>query len=355
MDGIRFLACFVLLLFPGAGGCRARTQATPGGVREHGAAWATSGGANGGASHATNRADATLYLPSALAVDFPDLVHRLGKDSAWRIEPEAGAAGEAVPDSLETWRRNLAGECTQAQAESWRRAVIRLSQGQADAFLWAGPPVVDAPKLGRQPPGLEQRLVAREALSVWAPVLEGPMTLTAGEAREALGEPGAITFLPAGRLPSAAAPLRPVRIDGLLPTTTAVADGRYPLTRPLLLVGRRPLDEKAVDVLAHALAEELQPPAVVVRLSALGDVMLARGVTGRMKRMGAGYPFALTADRLQAADLTLSWPTTGARSTETSLTTSTSSWRMPLWRLAPTWSLARILMPSRGSSSTRGS
>jgi len=119
-----------------------------------------------------------------------------------------------------------------------------------------------------------------------------------------------------------------LEVEGVYPTLGSVSDGSYPLTTGVRVVARRPsgllgLVSRLPFVRGWALSsrpvvgefeawletEEAQGAFYgtrrEVRLTAVGDVMLGRGVTRDLLASGQGtnYPFGLVADRLKAADI----------------------------------------------------
>ena len=89
--------------------------------------------------------------------------------------------------------------------------------------------------------------------------------------------------------------LKPLRIDGMHPSQPG-----YPLHHSWSLHARTGFEEYAAP-LARALAEAMADP--VVKVVAVGDIMLARGL-GEAIRAG-GHPFAAVQHLLTDADLTL--------------------------------------------------
>lgn len=114
-------------------------------------------------------------------------------------------------------------------------------------------------------------------------------------------------------------------IDGRFPWPKAIANGDYPLSFP---VGIRILEAKGLMTFlgrwlpalsrsqkaAAAFLDFLRSPTAQtvfypgsngIQLTAVGDLMLDRGVAAKMVEHGLSYPLSLTAQRLASADITL--------------------------------------------------
>jgi poly-gamma-glutamate synthesis protein (capsule biosynthesis protein) len=91
--------------------------------------------------------------------------------------------------------------------------------------------------------------------------------------------------------------LKPLRVDGFHPSQS-----EYPLQFTWSLVSRPGLEAMATP-LAEALNQALEPR--IVQLTAVGDIMLARGLGEQIRSGEDPYPFAAIQQQLQAADLTL--------------------------------------------------
>jgi poly-gamma-glutamate synthesis protein (capsule biosynthesis protein) len=177
-----------------------------------------------------------------------------------------------------------------------------LTRGEADAAVMRGDP---PPTLAALP----LRTVERIIMQGW---LDEPLSLTRAEADALLaelgppGEPGR-GALAAGRLADLRPGWRAVPVDGVAPTPQSVRSGEYPLADRLVLA-HRPEDAGRMAPLAAALREALgagdaEPAGEWASLSAVGDVMLARGVARAMRESGTLYPVAKVREHLAAADL----------------------------------------------------
>ncbi len=106
---------------------------------------------------------------------------------------------------------------------------------------------------------------------------------------------------------------------GVRPTYEDVASGRYPAQDPVYLVRRKRNGLAALisgiagrrdrsETVADALGREEVPAALAglkktVSLTVVGDIMLARGVGGYIKRFGLDYPISLVADITSSSDI----------------------------------------------------
>jgi len=182
-----------------------------------------------------------------------------------------------------------------------------------------------------------QSLTSRQAVALldgenlaWADLgVDQPGTV-AVRPLAALTAPGTPTWVSptedlilAGSLHQVKMPLRPLEIDGIMPTRISIATGRYPLSLPVVLVRR----DRQPNLLARVLEPYLVPNRDAVEdfgewlgsqpardvvygkkqpsltLAAVGDVMLARGVASKIARYGLDYAFGNTGERLKRADI----------------------------------------------------
>lgn len=119
-------------------------------------------------------------------------------------------------------------------------------------------------------------------------------TRTEGDAILANGHRLAIPLLWSELQPT----LKALRVDGLHPT-----DEGYPYQDTWSLVAQ-PGSEAAAAELEPFLSERMAP-APVIRLAAVGDIMLDRSLGTALANGNLDYPFALVAPLLQAADYTI--------------------------------------------------
>ena len=119
-----------------------------------------------------------------------------------------------------------------------------------------------------------------------------------------------------------------LEVGGVFPTLATVLDGTYPLSSEVCLIVRRPtglfgllaglpglsrwaqangpvLRELATWATTGAARAAFYGTASEITLTAVGDVMLGRGVATKIDENGLDYPFGLVAERLRAADITV--------------------------------------------------
>jgi poly-gamma-glutamate capsule biosynthesis protein CapA/YwtB (metallophosphatase superfamily) len=117
-----------------------------------------------------------------------------------------------------------------------------------------------------------------------------------------------------------------LEVGGVFPTLATVLDGTYPLTSEVCLTLRRPAGLFGLPAGVPGLSRWAQAngPALwelatwattgdartafygtssEITLTAVGDVMLGRGVATKIDENGLDYPFGLVAERLRAADI----------------------------------------------------
>lgn len=143
-------------------------------------------------------------------------------------------------------------------------------------------------------PALPVQVAVRDAGIVHA-VLGAPATgAVVDDIAAALAERRGRLVLAAGTY--AGASVKPLRVDGLLPSESG-----YPL-RGRWVVAGRPEDARAV-VLGRGLSQRAATRDPEVVLAAAGDIMLDRAVGSAIARKGASYPFEMAEPLLAGADL----------------------------------------------------
>ncbi len=157
---------------------------------------------------------------------------------------------------------------------------------------------------GPVPTGLEGLTYQATETVLFQGWLDPPLTLSQADAKDrltALAPPGAAKSggLSKGRLSDLKPGWRPVAVDGVLPTADTIQRGTYPLVERISLIWK---PNQGSPVVA-ALAQNRTKPDRVVRVSIVGDIMLARGVNSAMQRHGQYYPIEKVRDHLASADL----------------------------------------------------
>ena len=163
------------------------------------------------------------------------------------------------------------------------RQLRDLAAGRMQTWRDAGGPDVPVEVLIREPDTVGRAL--------GGPVAGTPVT----EIGAALAErPGRVVLAPG----TAAGPLvKPLRVDGLRPH-----EAGYPVTASWTLI-TSPGDERAAT-LGRALAARRDPaPDAEIRLDAVGDIMLGRGVGRAIAARSVRYPFEAVQPLLAGADL----------------------------------------------------
>ena len=195
------------------------------------------------------------------------------------------------------------------------RAVL---EGRADFGLTLNVP--------RSPDVIAER-ISSVPMAVAVHFLEPVDGITLSEARSIADSPGAATlngarltvvprrsFLKRGWLREgeatcivfgeSGAGLKLLSVDGVAPTGETVRSGDYRFLEPLYLLAR---DRRSSAEMSRRLSEALagaQPPMEpTATLTAVGDIMLARGVGTLIDRYGTGYPLGLVADILSSSDI----------------------------------------------------
>lgn len=208
--------------------------------------------------------------PSATPSDipFPDQVV-LGLESRW-LSPVEAALSSLPADLLPV----------AVILQTWDPALEETRPAQADFLLL---------------PDADGIVVTERSLALAVPWTSEWDQVTREEAEELLLEES--PFIAAIEWSSLKADMKPLKIDGLHPSHTA-----YPLKSVWSLHARPGLEEIA-DTLASVLRDHLADDVVMV--TAVGDIMLGRGLGKRIQTGEDPYPFAAVEHFLTRADVSL--------------------------------------------------
>lgn len=224
-----------------------------------------------------------MALASLLAA-MPGCSSRPAANSPVRVAVDAAIAGR-----LQT----ALGDGFQVVPAQPGSAAGLISEGSVEAGVYFQP--LDTKSTSSEKVAFMPRVSA-------APTLGGGESISLEQAR---GLKPAVRLLPAG---------------GIRPTYEEVVSGRYPSQDPIYLVTRRQTTLERLlpgiagrqdrsPLVASALRREETPALLAglertVSLTVVGDIMLARGVGGYIKRFGMDYPMSLVADITSSSDIT---------------------------------------------------
>ncbi len=265
----------------------------------------------------------TIATPASLAAEAERLAKAYAAGTGVKVElvgEEPGSDGAAMT-------ADTTGGADPAALTNLARL---LSSGAADCVL---------AEVGSLDP--DTAVAARGARPFYVPTLlsvtfPSPHTaVTLEEARAivadlAAGRPGpwADADLQAIALADRSPARQPLSVEGVYPTLESVVSGTYPLSREVRLyvrrgpagffglLGRLPVVKRWLQPNVAAVREfaswlgtpegqaALYGTGTEITLTAVGDVWFARNVAKAIDENGTGYPFALVADRLAAADIT---------------------------------------------------
>jgi len=160
---------------------------------------------------------------------------------------------------------------------------------------------------GAIPAGLEGLTYLATETVILQGWLDNPLALALTDAKDrltTLGPPGTAGpgRLAKGRLSDLRLGWKPVAIDGVLPTVRTITSGAYPLVDRTSLVWKPNVGASTADMLAKS-AHATPASQQMIRVSVVGDIMLARGVAAAMQRHGRDYPIEKVRDHIATADL----------------------------------------------------
>lgn len=239
------------------------------------------------------------------------------------------AGRAAATRALRTWQSQAGKASTAVEAGTAVRLVVageeealrRLGQGTAAAYLAVGSDLIPAApgQAPRLPVGLASKELLVEPILLFSdfptPMAEINLDL-ARQVVKAIQETGRspLPGLSLGTLADRRPDRQAWTVAGVFPGAATCLDGSYRLGHPVRLIFDR---ARGLPPSLQSFARWLTTPAgraswlgldpdqPEIRLAAVGDIMLDRGVARAMDRHGAFYPISELAERLAGYDLTV--------------------------------------------------